>query len=561
MSKPALTPVEQQVRRVARRLFVQIFLDRLAWCWAGALALSAVWLLAQPLLLPALESWLGWAVTGGLAVLAAALAAGLACRAAPSRLSAALALDERFGLRERVTTALSLPPGQDDSSAAQALRDDANRRVAGLDVPGRFPVRLSRSAALVPLGLAALAAVAFFYDPGHGDASATRETQKQAAADAKEADQKLADLKKKLTQDWPKDQPKAAELKELDKLLDKLLSQPVEPKDKEKLRERIKQLRPVEEKLKQRITDLKGKADRAAQVKEALKDLQAPDPKAPKEGMGKELRDALKKGDFQKAAEEVERLRKKMDKGQMKPEEKAQLEKEMRDLERQLQRLGAQQELRDRLKEALDKGELAREQFEQEMEKLDEMAGDLQDLKDLAGQLGEAMKAMKAGDKLGAGKKLKALAGKLARLDADGKELKGLEENAKALQEAEQAMLLMMMGKQGQGQRPGQDQKDAKAKGNGKAGGGPPGRERGITKKGPAEFEDGRQKVAPDEKGRLRVTGFRRGGTFAKIPEREVGQVFRRARQEAPAAIDRQRVPPDAAEMLKGYFENLGGQK
>jgi hypothetical protein len=554
MSKPTLTAVEMQIRRVTRRLFVQAFLDRLVWCWAGALALAAAWLLAQPLLLPTVADWLGWAVAGGLVFLATVLAAGLACLAAPSRLAAALALDERFALRERVTTSLSLPPEQQDSPAAVALLADTNRRVASLDVRSRFPVRLSWSAVLVPLAAAALAAIGFFYDPGLGAASPNHaDRDRQAAAASKDADQKLADLKKKLTQDWPKDQPKGPEVKELEKLLDKLLSQPLDPRDKEKIRERIKQLRPMEQKLKDRIADLKGKADRAAQIKDVLKDLQAPDGKAPKEGPGKDLKDALAKGDFQKAADEVEKIRKKLDKGEMKPEEREQLEKEMRDLERQLQRLGQMQELRDRLKQALDKGELDREQFDQEMQNLDELAGDLQDLQDLANQLGECLKCLGKGDKQGAGKKLKILAGKLAKLDADGKELKGLQDNQDALKEAEAALLVQLMGKQGQGQNP--------KKGDGQAGGGPPGTKRGITKDGPKEFHDARQKVERDEKGQLRVSGFRKGGTFAKIPAREVGGVFRQAQQEAPNAIERQRVPPEAAEMLKGYYENLGGQK
>src|SRR5207248_11484683 len=114
----------------------------------GGGLLASDWRLAQPVLLPGTADWLGWAVSGGLVLLATVLAATLACLAAPSRLAAALALDERFGLKERVTTSLSLPPEQEDSPAAQALRADVNRRVAGLDVRARFPVRLSWSAAL-----------------------------------------------------------------------------------------------------------------------------------------------------------------------------------------------------------------------------------------------------------------------------------------------------------------------------------------------------------------------------------------------------------------------------
>src|SRR5262249_27090425 len=103
MSKPTLPPVERQVRRVARPLLTQALVNRLVWCWAGTLALGTCWLLLQPLLLPGLDEHLTWGVVGGLVLLGTALAGILALSAAPSRLGAALALDDRFGLRERVT--------------------------------------------------------------------------------------------------------------------------------------------------------------------------------------------------------------------------------------------------------------------------------------------------------------------------------------------------------------------------------------------------------------------------------------------------------------------------
>src|SRR5437016_3885590 len=108
MSRPALTPLERQVRRVTRRLFLQTLLDRLVWCWAGGLALAAGAVLVQRRALPGLEGVLCWEAAGGLALLATGLGVALAVWAAPSRLAAGLALDERFKLRERVTTALCL---------------------------------------------------------------------------------------------------------------------------------------------------------------------------------------------------------------------------------------------------------------------------------------------------------------------------------------------------------------------------------------------------------------------------------------------------------------------
>jgi hypothetical protein len=43
---------------------------------------------------------------------------------------------------------------------------------------------------------------------------------------------------------------------------------------------------------------------------------------------------------------------------------------------------------------------------------------------------------------------------------------------------------------------------------------------------------------------------------------KEVGGAFRQAVQDAPEAIERQRIPnPEAADMVKGYFQKLGGQR
>ena len=69
------------------------------------------------------------------------------------------------------------------------------------------------------------------------------------------------------------------------------------------------------------------------------------------------------------------------------------------------------------------------------------------------------------------------------------------------------------------------------------------------------------EKGVVDPNGQQFVTGFTRGGTFKKIPSTEVGGAFKKAVQEAPEAIEHQRIPKAASDMAKGYFQNLGGQK
>jgi hypothetical protein len=97
--------------------------------------------------------------------------------------------------------------------------------------------------------------------------------------------------------------------------------------------------------------------------------------------------------------------------------------------------------------------------------------------------------------------------------------------------------------------------------GNGMDGGGPPGQRRPMGKDAAVDYKGLRQRVQEDDKGELRISGFRRGGTFSRIPAREVGGAFRQAQQDAPGAIERQRVPPDAADIITGYYDNLVGNK
>src|SRR4051812_46387763 len=104
MARTPPPPLRRQLARVRRRLFFQRLLESLVAAWAAALALGVAWFLLQPHVLPDSLSWQRWAVLG--CVLAAGTLAGLAHAVTrrPRAVDAALALDERYGLKERATT-------------------------------------------------------------------------------------------------------------------------------------------------------------------------------------------------------------------------------------------------------------------------------------------------------------------------------------------------------------------------------------------------------------------------------------------------------------------------
>ena len=138
--------LQRQIRRARRRLAFQRFLDRLGWCWFAALAAAVVLIAVDKFRPLGVEAW-AWAA-GALAVgLIAAAVWTLLVRG--NSLEAAMEIDHRFGLKERVSSALALSP---------ADRETRGRRGAG--GRRRAPHRADRRGRAVRREAAAAAAVA-----------------------------------------------------------------------------------------------------------------------------------------------------------------------------------------------------------------------------------------------------------------------------------------------------------------------------------------------------------------------------------------------------------------
>src|SRR6266404_219859 len=117
MARTKLPLLQTQIRHAYRRLQVQSLLNALVWCWAGAIFLAAGWCLLEPWILTSAKPILRWQIAAGLFVAGTLTAFVVGWKRAPSLVTAALSIDERFGLRERVTTSLTLAPEQANSAA------------------------------------------------------------------------------------------------------------------------------------------------------------------------------------------------------------------------------------------------------------------------------------------------------------------------------------------------------------------------------------------------------------------------------------------------------------
>src|SRR5262249_5248964 len=127
--------VEHQVRRVRRRLLLCKILESLMGFWAAGLVTCAIWLLVRPFVAAGSADWARFGIPVGVMVGATLAALLWSFFRAPRLLTASMALDEKFGLEERITTLTFLVPDQLNSPVGQALQEDARERVANLDVP------------------------------------------------------------------------------------------------------------------------------------------------------------------------------------------------------------------------------------------------------------------------------------------------------------------------------------------------------------------------------------------------------------------------------------------
>src|SRR5262245_27888307 len=139
--------LRKQVARARRRLITEQFLGRFVWCLLGALSVAAI-AIAAPRIAVIENLPANWDYSWFLgAFAAAALAAGAWTYISNrSPIDAAIEIDRRFDLRERVASSLSLSPDEQASEAGRAVVNDAMHAIGRIDVDEKFRVQVGRSA-------------------------------------------------------------------------------------------------------------------------------------------------------------------------------------------------------------------------------------------------------------------------------------------------------------------------------------------------------------------------------------------------------------------------------
>jgi len=427
--------IYRQVAKARRRLILQQFMSVVVWTLFAALILAAIGLAAPkiwPLSLDQqvwLMSWIGGSLAAGLIV-----AAIWTYAVRRSALEAAIELDLRYNLRERISSTLALTKEELETEAGRALMSDAVRRVERIDVREQFGIAPNWRLALPLIPALAIVGLLFIPDAAfkQAEAAATQQAeQKKVVKKATEKlQQKLAEKAKQAEEEGLKD---ADLLKEMNKELNKLASK--EGADRKNALIKINDLQKEVEKRKAEL----GGADKLRKELDKLGKIE----KGPAEALAK----AMKDGNFEKAKEELEKIKDDLKNDKLSKEEKEKLANQLEQVQQKLQQLKeAQAEARKELEREIEKklaegdlGEAAR--LQQQLDEMQQQARQMDQLMDKLGdKLSQAAKALKDGEGKMQQDALDQLAQDLDQLKEQLERLDQLDELQGELADAKNAM-------------------------------------------------------------------------------------------------------------------------
>ena len=426
--------IRRQVAAVRRRLVTQQFLGILPWALLVALGIAIVGLVVPKIWVIHVDSdvwvasWIGGAVAGGLVF---AIAWTVAIRR--QSLDAAIELDRRFGLKERVSSVLSLQSDELDSEAGQALLSDAVRRVESLEVREKFGISIN-SRALLPV-LPALIAFALILVPDAQDkvkaaSSANAEIREQIKRSAQALKTRLAEKQKRVEESGLKD------AEQIFKKLHQGLDEMSKNGDVDRKKALVK-INDLAKELDQRRKAL-GDPEKMQKQFEGLKNIER--------GPAEKIADAMKDGNFEKAIEQLKQLQDKMEKGDLNEQEQKQLAQQLQQMQQKMQEMvdsqrEAKAELERQIQQKIADGDLeGAGKLQRKLDELQQQDRQMQQMEKMADKLGQAAEAMQSGDMEMAQSQLSEFSDQLQDLQSEMQQLASLNEMMDEIGDAKNAM-------------------------------------------------------------------------------------------------------------------------
>ncbi len=425
--------IRKQANIARRRLMMERFLGYLPWTLSIALAVSLIGLLLPKLVYLEVDSQV-WTASWlcGTALFALILNSSLTWIGRPTEGSAAVEIDKRFALRERISSALLLAPEDRETELGQALAADANHRVEQIDVRDRFTWGFHRGLLFpaIPLALAA----ALWLVPNREAPEPLLTAESLSLTQIKNSTKPLVEqLKKKRLEAEKQGLTEAVDMfKKLEGELSKL-----EKDTKLDTKQSLAKLNDIKQQLEERRKEL-GSSE---SLKKNLQNLEKFET-----GPAEKLADGLKQGDFEKAEEALEKLMEKIKNGEMSAAEMQQLQKQFEQLEKSLSEAAkahekSKQALQEQIEQAEASGDMQKAaQLQQKLEQMQAQDANMAMMQQMANALSQAQQSMKQGDMQAAQEALAEMASQLQQMNQSDSELQDLDQLMDSLSQSKSQM-------------------------------------------------------------------------------------------------------------------------
>ncbi len=545
--------IEQQVLRARRRLILARFGKAFSLTLFVALIVATVAIAVPAIRVMDVDfsKWTyGW--IGGAAMGALVLAGLYAIVTAPSVASVAAEVDRRFGLRERVSSSMSLGAKDRETDFGLALIADAEKRAEQLSLADRFPLRPNRLGWL-PLSIVPVLAIVLMLVEPMSQTSASG-TASVDPLEAKQVQTVASQLKKRIVQQKRKaDAEGLKEAKELYEKMESQLDKVMTKKDMDR-KDAMIALNDLKKQLEERREQL-GSSEQMRRAMSQMSGLES--------GPGEKVAKSIEKGEFSKAEEAVKELAEKVRDGKLTDEEKEQLKKQVEQMAKALEKNAEaheqkKQELERQIEKAKKEGrgdDAAK--LQQEMNQLQQKDAQMQQMSKMAEAMNGAAKAMQQGQGGEAADALQKMADQLGEMSDEMAELEDLESSLDQLSESKSQMRCEKCGGAGCQSCQGNGQfgmNDGDKPGNGMGRGNGSG-DRPETETDTNTYDT--QVRGEVKKGRAIIAGFADGPNRKGISREDVKAAILSTLSEESDPAENQTLPRTEQEHARQYFDSL----
>ncbi len=163
-------------------------------------------------------------------------------------------------------------------------------------------------------------------------------------------------------------------------------------------------------------------------------------------GPAEKMAQAMKNGDWQKALEELQKIKQEMKTGKLNDEQKKALEEQLQKMQEKLAENAkaheqSMDELKKQIKQQQEQGNTARAgELQQKLDQMQAQQSQMSKLNQLGQKMGEAQEAMKEGDMSKAAEAMEQMAQDMEKMDAEMKEGEMLDSAMAEMQMAKEAM-------------------------------------------------------------------------------------------------------------------------